>query len=295
MKIRNYTDQVGITEDYKRVRDFLVKRGYCEFVYARWDWMITHSYLDQSNLIKIRLWEVQDEIVGLVTFDTVLDTAYCITLPNYEYLKTEMFKYIDENYCVNNLIKVVIPMNDLETKKIVYQNGFCATSKAEHDAVYYKGTSSLQYILPDGYKMISMVDGFDPYEYLNCLWKGFNHEVNGEGPLVYGESEKRQAEMEMHRENVDLSLKLAIVNSEGHYVAYCGLWYDKQLDFGLIEPLATIPECRRLGLAKALVYEGVKRVFNQGADRVFVGSNQAFYYSIGMFPYQTHTIWEKKK
>lgn len=295
MKIRNYTDQAGITEDYIKVRDFLIKRGYCEFVYARWDWMITHSYLDQSNLNKIRLWEVQDEIVGIVTFDTVLDTSYCITLPNYEYLKTEMFKYIDENYCVNNLIKVVIPMNDLETQKIAYQNGFCATSKAEHDAVFYKGISSLQYILPDGYKMISMVDGFDPYEYLNCLWKGFNHEVNGEGPLVYGESEKRQAEIEMYRDNVDLSLKLAIVNSEGHYVAYCGLWFDKQLDFGLIEPLATIPECRGLGLAKALVYEGVKRVFNQGADRVFVGSNQVFYYSIGMFPYQTHTIWEKKK
>jgi len=295
MKIRNYTNQAGITDDYKRVRDFLVKRRYCEFVYARWDWMITHSYLDQSNLNKIRLWEVQDEIVGIVTFDTVLDTAYCITLPNYEYLKTEMFKYIDENYCVNNLVKVVIPMNDLETQKIANQYGFCATSKAEHDAVFYKGISSLQYTLPEGYKIISMVDGFDPYEYLSCLWKGFNHEVNGEGPLVYGESEKRHAEMEMHRENVDLSLKLAIVNSEGHYVAYCGLWYDKQLDFGLIEPLATIPECRGLGLAKALVYEGVKRVFNQGADRVFVGSNQAFYYSIGMFPYQTHTIWEKQK
>ncbi|MHB8096834.1 MAG: hypothetical protein ACYDEI_04215, partial [Erysipelotrichaceae bacterium] len=117
MKIRNYTNQVGITEDYKRVRDFLIQRGYCEFVYARWDWMITHSYLDQSNLNKIRLWEVQDRIVGLVTFDTVLDTAYCITLPEYEYLKREMFQYIDENYCVNGLVKVVIPTNEVETQK----------------------------------------------------------------------------------------------------------------------------------------------------------------------------------
>jgi len=295
MKIRNYTNQVGITEDYKKVRDFLIQRGYCEFVYARWDWMITHSYLDQSNLNKIQLWEVQDRIVGLVTFDTVLDTAYCITLPEYEYLKREMFQYIDENYCVNGLVKVVIPTNEVETQKIAYQNGFVATSRAEHDAIFYKGVSSLDYTLPEGYKLISMLERFDPYEYLNCLWKGFNHEVNGEGPLVYDETQKRQAKMEMFRDNVDLSLKLAVVNSEGHYVAYCGLWYDKQLDFGLIEPLATIPECRGLGLAKALVYEGVKRVFNQGADKVFVGSNQPFYYSIGMFPYQSHTIWEKKK
>ena len=295
MNIKNYTNQAGITEDYTKVRNFLLKRGYCEFVYARWDWMITHSYLDQSNLNKIRLWEVQDEVVGLVTFDTILDTAYCITLPDYEYLKTEMIQYVEENYCVNNLIKVVIPQTDQSYQKIAHSFGFCATPKAEHDAVFYKENIDLNYTLPNGYRMISMQDEYNPYEYLNCLWKGFNHELDGEGPLVYNDTKKRQADFEMFRENVDLSLKLAIVNSEGHYVAYCGLWYDNQLDFGLIEPLATNPECRGLGLGKSLVYEGVQRVFNQGADKVFVGSNQQFYYSIGMFPYQSHTIWEKKK
>lgn len=295
MKTRPYINKAGITEDYKRVRDFLIQRGYCEFVYARWDWMITHGWLDQHSLYKIQLWEDQDKIVGLVTYDTVLDTAYCITLPEYEYLKNEMIQIVDENYCVNGLVKVVIPQTDDAFQKIAYSNGFIASSKAEHDAVFYKGNNDLNYTLPDGYKLISMLEEYNPYEYLNCLWKGFNHEMNGEGPLVYDDNQKRQADSEMLRENVDLSLKLAIVNSEGHYVSYCGLWYDKQLDFGLIEPLATIPECRELGLAKALVYEGVIRVFNQGAKRVFVGSNQPFYYSIGMFPFQSHTIWEKKK
>lgn len=35
MKTRPYINKAGITEDYKRVRDFLIQRGYCEFVYAR--------------------------------------------------------------------------------------------------------------------------------------------------------------------------------------------------------------------------------------------------------------------
>jgi len=32
-----------------------------------------------------------------------------------------------------------------------------------------------------------------------------------------------------------------------------------------------------------------------GAKTVLVGSNQPFYYAIGMFPYKVSTIWKKKR
>ncbi len=44
IKFRNYINQPGITEDYYNVRDFLMGLRYSEFIYARWDWMVTHSY-----------------------------------------------------------------------------------------------------------------------------------------------------------------------------------------------------------------------------------------------------------
>lgn len=295
MKTRSYNKKPGITNDYYKVRNFLIKLGYCEFVYARWDWMITHSYLDQDKLDLIRIWEDNDEVVAIVTYDTVFETAYCLNLREYDSLKNEMIQYVEDNYDVNGLIKIVIPIKDTDYQKVAYLHGFRATNKSEYDAVFYKEMINLEYTLPEGYRIISMSEDFNPYKYLNCLWKGFNHELNGEGTFTFNESLNQQANFEMFRDNVDLSLKLAVVNSEGHYVAYCGLWYDDKIDFGLIEPLATIPECRKLGLGRALVYEGVKRVFDQGAKKVFVGSNQNFYYSIGMFPFQTHTIWEKKK
>ncbi|GBK61205.1 MAG: hypothetical protein E7L01_03980 [Paenibacillus macerans] len=53
IKFRNYTKQAGITEDYHRVRFFLVGLGYSEFTYARWDWMATHGYLDKPSVDKI--------------------------------------------------------------------------------------------------------------------------------------------------------------------------------------------------------------------------------------------------
>lgn len=76
---RNYTNIAGITDDYFKVRDFLLKLGYSEFSYARWDWMATHSYLDKIAVGKIGIWEENDEIVGVATFDTRPGIAYCLT------------------------------------------------------------------------------------------------------------------------------------------------------------------------------------------------------------------------
>jgi len=54
---RNYSNIAGITEDYFKVRAFLLKFGYSEFIDARWDWMATHSYLDKNAVGKIGIWE----------------------------------------------------------------------------------------------------------------------------------------------------------------------------------------------------------------------------------------------
>lgn len=291
---RNYTKEYGTTTDYFKVRDFLLKRGYCEFVYARWDWMITHSGLEKDYLDRIKLWEVNNEVVAFVTYDTFLGTAYCLTLPEYAYLKREMLIYAQEHLSKDNKSSVVIPNYDLEFQKNAYELGYIATGDAEQDAVIYPDTCSFDYELPEGYKIVTISEDYNPYQYRKVLWKGFNHEVKGEGPLVYTEEDTLNFDAEMKRPNVDLTLKLAAVNSEGEFVSYCGMWYDAKSDFALIEPLATIPECRGKGFGKALVYEGIKRVIKQGAQRIFVGSSNQFYYQIGMFPYRESAIWEKK-
>lgn len=44
----------------------------------------------------------------------------------------------------------------------------------------------------------------------------------------------------------------------------------------------------------AHVLEGVKRVGDLGAKVAYVGSSQQFYYSIGLRPYSSTTIWKKR-
>ena len=72
------------------------------------------------------------------------------------------------------------------------------------------------------------------------------------------------------------------------------MWYDPEVGYAVVEPVATDPDYRRMGLGKAAVLEGIKRVGKLKAKTALVGSSQQFYYSIGFRPFDTSTIWEKK-
>lgn len=294
IQFRNYTNQAGITEDYYKVRAFLVKLGYSEYTYVRWDWMTTHGYLDKSAVGKIGIWEDNEEIVGVATFDCRLGEAFCLTLPQYVFLKKEMLMYSKDELSKEDNFGVIIRDTDQTFQDIAAQLGFVATEKKECDAIFYLDNTSTQYQLPEGFCITSMKDTFDLYQYRRVLWKGFNHELNGEGKFSFSKEDELEAKEEMLRPNVDLNLKVAVVAPDGNFASYCGMWYDPEAGYAVIEPVATDPDYRKMGLGKAAVLEGIRRVGELGAKIAFVGSSQQFYYSIGLRPYSTATIWRKK-
>ncbi len=293
VQFRNYTEQAGITEDYHRVRAFLIRLGYSEFTYARWDWMATHGYLDKSAVGKIGIWEVDHEIVGLATFDCQLGKAFCLTLPEYASLKKEMLLYSLERLSKDKEFGVVIKDTDFLFQDIAARLGFTATEEKECDAAFYCDKTSMDYELPKGFRITTMKETYDLYQYGCVLWKGFNHERDGEGRFIASKEREKEAEEEMLRPNVDLNLKVAVMAPNDNFVSYCGMWYDPDADYAVIEPVATDPEYRRMGLGRAAVLEGIRRVNALGAKLALVGSSQQFYYSIGLRPYTTSTLWRK--
>jgi len=72
------------------------------------------------------------------------------------------------------------------------------------------------------------------------------------------------------------------------------MWYDELAGFAVIEPVATDPDYRRMGLGRAAVLEGIRRVGTRGARIALVGSSQQFYYSIGMRPYASASEWKRE-
>jgi ribosomal protein S18 acetylase RimI-like enzyme len=293
VNFRNYTTQAGITEDYHKVRSFLVKLGYAEYTYARWDWMATHGYLDKSAVGRIGLWEDHGEIIGTAVIDCRLGTAFCLAFPEYAHLKKEMLQYARENLSDDGQFYVVIADKDTDFQSIAADLGYVATERKENDAAFYIGKTSTAYTLPEGFHITSIKDTFDLNQYRRVLWKGFNHELNGEGEFQPSEEFVISAKEEMLRPNVDLNLKVAVVSPEGNFVSYCGMWYDSDAGYAVIEPVATDPDYRRMGLGRAAVLEGIRRVGELGAKIAFVGSSQQFYYSIGLRPYATSTLWKK--
>ncbi|HPJ77088.1 MAG TPA: GNAT family N-acetyltransferase, partial [Clostridia bacterium] len=259
----------------------------------RWDWMATHSYLDKSAVGKIGLWEDNGMLVGIATFDTILGNAYCLAFPDYSYLKKDMLIYSKSNLRGEKGFGIVIPDTDLLFQDIAAELGFIATPDKENDSVFYIDKTSTSYTLPSGFRITSMKDTYDRYKYRSVLWKGFNHELKGEGELKYSIETDKEVDNEMVRPFVDLNLKIAVVNKEGDFVSYCGMWYEPETGFAIIEPVATDPAYRKAGLGKAAVLEGMKRVGQLGAKIAFVGSHQQFYYSIGLRPYATSTVWEE--
>ena len=126
------------------------------------------------------------------------------------------------------------------------------------------------------------------------MWKGFNHQADGEGPFVFKEEERPLWERTFVRPNVDLSIKIAVIAPNGDFVSYCGMWYDALCQSAVVEPVATDPGYRRLGLGRAAVLKGVRRCAALGAKRAFVGSSQQFYYAIGFSPFATSTAWVRR-
>jgi predicted N-acetyltransferase YhbS len=73
------------------------------------------------------------------------------------------------------------------------------------------------------------------------------------------------------------------------------MWYDRSTDYAYVEPVATDPDYRRMGLARAAVLEGIRRCFAEGAEVAYVGTTMPFYLSIGFKPLFEAHWWEWKE
>jgi len=290
---RRYASMAGVTEEYLRLRAFFLKRLGDDFPFGRWDWMITHGWLDHAAIGNIGVWEDDGEVVGVATFDTRPGEGFICVLPGYEGLRPEMVRYASINLRNEGKFRLLVLDVDAAFQEVAAEEGFIPTPDKEYDAVFeIRDPGKIHYSLPEGFRVMGMDEGFDVEKYGQVLWKGFNHEVNGEGPLDLSESKRKQLLDEMFRPHVDLHIKIAVVAPNGDYASYCGMWQDYASPDALVEPVATDPAYRGLGLGKAAVLEGVRRCGRRGSRRALVGSRQQFYYSIGFRPLNTYTWWK---
>lgn len=65
-------------------------------------------------------------------------------------------------------------------------------------------------------------------------------------------------------------LDLAVVSDAGEHAAMCIVWLDSDNKAGLFEPVGCDPDYRRMGLARAMIAEGLRRLKSLGAESAVV-------------------------
>ena len=142
--------------------------------------------------------------------------------------------------------------------------------------------------LPEGFAIQSMADENDLERRRKAFGRGFNHEDPKEWPSLFSYQELQSAPD--YRKEQDLY----VVAPDGEFVSFCILWWDERNRIGILEPMGTVPEHRRKGLARAVVHEAVRRAAALGAEKVVVGAGLEFYLAIGFEKKYANCGWVKE-
>lgn len=144
--------------------------------------------------------------------------------------------------------------------------------------------------LPEGFHIVDANE-------VNDYQKGFAHGkafgyYNGETP----DDDDAERSYRMLRKAPDYlpELDLAVLDQNGEIASFTTVWYDDLNKIGILEPVGTNPKYRKMGLGKAVIYEGVNRVRAKGAEKMCVSSDQQFYHAIGFSLEYAKEIWHKK-
>ena len=87
---------------------------------------------------------------------------------------------------------------------------------------------------------------------------------------------------------------MVIANEQNEYVCAAGMWWVEENKLAYMEPLCTIPEYRKQGLAAAALTELYIRMKKLGATHM-TGGMDPFYKEIGFKPATVWTFWKKYK
>ena len=267
MKIvsRNYDK----TEDFSRVMMFL-RETFTE-TGSLHNWLPPRFEGSSDDMASgTRIWEEVDglspRIVAMANPES--EYVYFIQIhPDYSYLEGEIIDWIiehcDSKRPANKTHRIsIVALEDNPTREAsLKERGF------ERGPIY--GILRVRpinvpipdYPLPDGYS-IRAVKPEDFEEIAAAIRKVFGH-----GESFTGSTLEKTAEASFYLRDLDL----VVVAPDGSIVSFCTFRVDPESRITELEPMGTLPEYRRKGLAKALLVEGFRRLNEYNPTLLYIG------------------------
>lgn len=284
--------------DYQPVSDFLIrhhKPGNTDgnWLQPTWEYMHSHPNLDETALEQFGIWEESGEIIGVVHYESTLGEVFFQRHPEHKDLITAMLDYAEVSLggvTREGLRFVDLYINDFDTefKRLVRSRSYQRNPDHDRPLSQFAIPDPFPKIsLPDGFKLKSLQEDNDLRKIHRVLWRGFNHP--GEPPPEGIEWRRKMQSGPNFRKD----LNIVIESPGGDFVSYSGTWYEGTNRYAYVEPVATDPDYRRMGLGKAAVLEGIRRCGELGANVAYVGSDLPFYKAFGFKEVYNSQCWRK--
>jgi len=254
---------------------------------AAWGYAHSAPWFDYVRHYKIGIWQDNDEVVALCTYEAKLGEAWIFTANGYEYMKSELLEYAEKNLYVigddgKKTLQVRATTTEPEFQKLLISKGY--SHLCDYDFTAYDYTKGLPKVeLPEGFKIITLDEENEYQKAANAVWKGFDNE---------GDNDLDGYMLGTNMPNLRKDLVFIAKAGNGDYCCYATIWLDEVNHYAYLEPLSTVPQYRRKGLAKALLYEAMNRTAEMGATYMTGGSHE-FYKAIGFEAYYTIQFYKK--
>ncbi|ACL69291.1 GNAT family N-acetyltransferase [Halothermothrix orenii] len=243
----------------------------------------------------IGIWEKDGNILGVVNSEgegegEIFFQLAEIDIP--EMILEEMFDFAEENTGGNRgnkrYIQMRIPAGDSKREAIAIKRGY-RKANWEEWVSEIPVSRKVDITLPEGF---SIVDGSN----LTDFEKGRAHARAFEyiNKPIYKNRAIEAYKLLRQTPDYRFDLDLYIISDTGDVVSFTTIWYDSVNKIGILEPVGTVPEYRRRGLASSVIGECIRRIEKEGAEKTYVWTNKEFYLSIGFEQKYKMNVWEKE-
>jgi predicted N-acetyltransferase YhbS len=293
MDVRGYVRET----DFEPVGRMLVesyRRGdvYDPWLQPRWEYMHFHPFIWDQDLTTFGVAEDGGEIVGVVHLEDHAAFGYLQRRPGRDDAVEPLLDWAEAHLggpsrtFERDVLGLYAAEFDHFLREALARRGF--VEHPEHGETHSRLTGIADLAPqtpPDGYELRTLADDNDLVQIERVLWRGFDHE----GPPPDGGVDERRFAQSAPSFRPDLTT--VVVAPDGTYAAYCGMWVVPENRIAYVEPVATDPDHRRLGLGSVAVLEACRRAGAAGADVAWVGTDLPFYLALGFEPMFASTLW----
>lgn len=289
IKMHNYKN----TKDFERILDFTQKTWTPNSQYHIGDlaWG-RFQHINKENDWVTAIWELNGEMIGWGWIELPSYLNFSVD-PNYPEAANMIIKWFEDKVTSNELTTMVL---NKETQLLeALQNNEYLNDPAEpfftHMAHPLKNLA--EPILPGGFIARPIRGEEDLKKRVDA------HRAAWHPSKVCEDSYRNVMMTKPYKKNLDWIVE----STTGKFVSYCLIWMDEKNGVGLLEPIGTHPDYRKLGLARAVCLHALHELKKEDAHTAIVKPRgddayplpAKFYRSLGFRSYNFTKTYTKHR